>query len=52
MGRPASYLALLILLAGCAAAPLRLGPGECMIVTERSQYVVIGADCDVRKVYR
>lgn len=44
--------ALLALLVGCAVAPIRLGPGECAVLTDRDQIIVAGSDCKVQRLYR
>lgn len=45
-------LLILFLLGGCATEPIRLGPGECAVLTERGQIIVVGADCKAQRLYR
>jgi len=43
----------LLLFAGCATAPpIRLRPGECVVLEDKSQVIVAGSDCQMRRIYR
>ena len=42
----------LALLGGCASDPIRLGPGECVVMADRSQVIVAGSECQMRRLYR
>ena len=44
----------LVSLFGCAAvpAPIRLGPGECVVLADHAQVIVAGSDCQMRRLYR
>ena len=43
---------ILALLGGCATDPIRLGPGECVVITDRGQVISAGSDCQIRRLYR
>lgn len=45
-------LGLLLFSYGCATAPIRLGPGECVVIVDGSQVVSAGADCRIQRLYR
>jgi len=45
-------LALVAFLGGCATAPIRLGPGECVVISDSAQVITAGSDCQVRRLYR
>lgn len=42
-----------LLLSGCAASgPIRLGPGDCVVIQERQEIIVAGGDCRVQRLWR
>lgn len=45
-------LVLVVLFVGCATTPVRLGPGECVVIPDRIQVITAGSDCQVRRLYR
>ena len=47
----AKYIVLLLLV-GCAADPIRLGPGECVVLADREQVITAGSDCTMQRLYR
>lgn len=42
--------ALLLLLVGCAAKPVIVGPGECAVIDTTDYVMTAGGDCDIQKV--
>ena len=42
----------LLLLVGCAVSPIRLGPGDCVVLAERDQVIVAGSGCQMQRLYR
>mgnify|MGYP001611829538 CR=1 FL=1 len=48
-----NYIVLILALAGCAStAPIRLGPGDCVVLPSTDQVIVAGSGCDVKRLYR
>ena len=47
-----SWVLLLLLLSSCAANPIRLGPGECVVLADRGQVITAGSDCTMQRLYR
>jgi len=42
-----------VLLAGCAtSAPVRLSAGDCALIEQANQVIVVGASCDVKRLYK
>jgi hypothetical protein len=44
----------LVLLVSCATptVPIRLGPGECVVLEDKAQAIVAGSECQMRRLYR
>jgi hypothetical protein len=47
-------LLFLVLLVSCATppVPIRLGPGECVVLEDKAQVIVAGSECQMRRLYR
>jgi hypothetical protein len=45
---------LLLFLTSCATPtlPIRLGPGECVVLEDKQQVIVAGSECQMRRLYR
>lgn len=42
-----------LLLAACATtAPLRLSAGDCALIDQANQVIVVGSSCDVKRLYK
>jgi hypothetical protein len=42
-----------LLLAGCATtAPVRLSAGDCALIEQANQVIVVGAQCEVKRLYK
>lgn len=49
----AYVLLAIVLLAGCATSPpLRLSAGDCALIEHADQVIVVGAQCEVKRLYK
>ena len=43
----------IVFLAGCAtSAPVRLSAGDCALIQEADQVIVVGTNCEVKRLYK
>jgi hypothetical protein len=49
----AYVLLAIVLLAGCAtSAPVRLSAGDCALIEQADQVIVVGSQCEVKRLYK
>lgn len=42
-----------LVLVGCATpAPVRLSAGDCALIDQANQVIVVGSSCDVKRLYK
>ena len=41
-----------VLLLSCAPDLVRLGPGECVVISEKGSIITVGNDCRAQRMYR
>jgi len=43
-----------VMLAGCATttAPVRLSAGDCALIEQANQVIVVGTSCEVKRLYK
>ena len=41
-----------VLLLSCAPDLVRLGPGECVVISEKGSIITVGTDCRAQRMYR
>lgn len=47
------WILAIVLLAGCAtSAPMRLSAGDCALLENANQVIVVGAQCEVKRLYK
>ena len=47
-----NYIVLIASLTGCAVSPIRLGPGDCVVLPGSDQVIVAGSGCQMQRLYR
>lgn len=47
------YIVLALTLTGCVStSPIRLGPGDCVVLPSSDQVIVAGSGCNMQRLYR